>query len=163
MKSSLLRNSISFSKGYMLIIIASFYCSCDNNTAYQRFNSLPEEGWNRQDTMYFAATLKDSLQTYKITLEIRNRSSYIYTNLPILFSMRTPQNKNNIKDSLFIKLANSKGEWLGKGWGELYQYQYTVGHIYTKSPGIYLFRLSYLLPDKKLQGINDIGLKLEKQ
>lgn len=162
MKNSLKKGCLLFRKMCILAIVTSIYSACDNTTVYNKSKSLPEGGWKQQDTVYFATLLKDSLHTYKVTLEIRNNSNYSYTNLPLLFEMRTPPNKDNLKDSIIIKLANSKGEWLGKGWGGLYQSEYTVGRIQANSPGIYLFKLIYLLPDKSLKGINDIGLKLER-
>lgn len=106
--------------------------------------------------------MSDSSKMYKLSLDIRNRSDFPYRNLPILFSYRCPD-KSQVRDTVNITLSDPKGNWLGRGWGGLYQLSYTIGHIQINKPGIYIFKISYLLPDKKISGISDIGIKLETE
>lgn len=145
----------------IIISVASIFHSCDRHTVYHIAKSLPEKGWNKQDTLYFVKTMSDSSKIYELSIDIRNKSDFPYRNLPILFSCRLPD-KSFIRDTINIALSDSKSNWLGKGWGGLYQLSHTVGHLEMKKPGIYIFKITYLLPDKKILGINDIGIRLQE-
>ena len=145
----------------IIISVASIFHSCDRHTVYHIAKSLPEKGWNKQDTLYFVKTMSDSFKIYELSIDIRSKSDFPYRNLPILFSCRLPD-KSFIRDTINVALSDPKGNWLGKGWGGLYQLSHTVGHLQMKKPGIYVFKIAYLLPDKKISGISDIGIRLQK-
>ncbi len=145
----------------VLMSVASAFSSCDRHTVYHIAKSLPERGWSKQDTLYFVKTMSDSCKIYELSIDIRSKSDFPYRNLPILFSCRLPD-KGLIKDTINIALSDAKGNWLGKGWGGLYQLSHTVGHIQMKNPGIYIFKIAYLLPDKRISGISDIGIRLHE-
>ena len=70
-------------KGIILLFVASLLSACDKQTVYHSFQSLPTEGWLREDTLSFDVKVTDSLTYYKLSLEVRNRSNYPYQNLPL--------------------------------------------------------------------------------
>ena len=100
-------------KGIILLFVASLLSACDKQTVYHSFQSLPTEGWLREDTLSFDVKVTDSL-------------------------------------------------WKGDGWGGLYQTAVPAGSVRIGKPGTYLFKVAYTLPDERLQGINDIGIKLKR-
>ena len=65
-------------KGIILLFVASLLSACDKQTVYHSFQSLPTEGWLREDTLSFDVKVTDSLTYYKLSLEVRNRSNYPY-------------------------------------------------------------------------------------
>lgn len=62
-------------KGIILLFVASLLSACDKQTVYHSFQSLPTEGWLREDTLSFDVKVTDSLTYYKLSLEVRNRSN----------------------------------------------------------------------------------------
>ena len=141
-------------KGIILLFVASLLSACDKQTVYHSFQSLPTEGWLREDTLSFDVKVTDSLTYYKLSLEVRNRSNYPYQNLPLSICYTTADSIPSPTDTIQLILADKEGIWKGDGWGGLYQ---TAG-----KPGTYLFKVAYTLPDERLQGINDIGIKLKR-
>lgn len=149
-------------KNLTLLFIASLFIACDKQTVYHNFQSLPTEGWQREDTLSFQVAVPDSATFYSISVEVRNRNNYPYQNLPLLICYDNPETQNFKKDTLEIRLADSTGVWSGDGWGGLYQSTLRAGMVRIGKAGEYRFRITHLLPDTLLPGINDVGIKLKR-
>lgn len=149
-------------KGIILLFVASLLSACDKQTVYHSFQSLPTEGWLREDTLSFDVKVTDSLTYYKLSLEVRNRSNYPYQNLPLSICYTTADSIPSPADTIQLILADKEGIWKGDGWGGLYQTAVSAGSVQIGKPGTYLFKVAYTLPDERLQGINDIGIKLKR-
>lgn len=159
---NLLKHKKSLRKSLILLFAASLCMACDEQTVYHTFQSLPTEGWQRKDTLFFDITIPDSATLYNISVEVRNRNNYPYQNLPLLIYYDSPEAQNIKKDTLEMKLADSAGIWLGDGWGGLYQSTLRAGLIRIGKAGEYRFKITHLLPDEVLPGINDVGIRLKR-
>ena len=156
------KNKTSLLKSLILLFIASFYTACDEQTVYHSFQSLPTEGWQRNDTLFFNVSVADSATLYNVSVEVRNRNNYPYQNLPLLIYYDSPEVPNIKRDTLELRLADNAGIWLGDGWGGLYQSTLPAGFIRIGKAGEYRFKIIHLLPDEVLPGINDVGIKLKR-
>lgn len=157
-----LKNRNLHLKGIILLFVASLLSACDKQTVYHSFQSLPTKGWMQKDTLYFNVDITDSMTYYKLWMEVRNRNNYPYQNLPLSICCDAPDSTLLPADTVQLTLANKEGIWKGDGWGGLYQTATQAGSIRIGKPGIYRFKVAYVLPDESLQGINDIGIKLER-
>ena len=101
---NLLKNKTSLLKSLILLFIASFHTACDEQTVYHSFQSLPTEGWQRNDTLFFNVSVADSATLYNVSVEVRNRNNYPYQNLPLLIYYDSPE-------ALNIKRVR---RWLGR-------------------------------------------------
>lgn len=156
------KNKTSLLKSLILLFIASLYTACDEQTVYHSFQSLPTEGWQRNDTLFFNVSVADSATLYNVSVEVRNRNNYPYQNLPLLIYYDSPEIPNIKRDTLELRLADNAGIWLGDGWGGLYQSTLPAGFIRIGKAGEYRFKIIHLLPDEVLPGINDVGIKLKR-
>ena len=156
------KNKTSLLKSLILLFIASLYTACDEQTVYHSFQSLPTEGWQRNDTLFFNVSVADSATLYNVSVEVRNRNNYPYQNLPLLIYYDSPEVPNIKRDTLELRLADNAGIWLGDGWGGLYQSTLPAGFIRIGKAGEYRFKIIHLLPDEVLPGINDVGIKLKR-
>lgn len=146
----------------VLFFIASIFSACDKKTVYHAFHSLPTEGWLQKDTLLFDVTVPDSNTTYQLSLEIRNRNDYPYRNLSLAVCHLQPESSDTSTDTLNILLADEQGNWLGNGWGGLYQLRFPAGSLRITASGHHTFKIIHTFPDNPLPGINDIGIKLER-
>lgn len=156
-----LKNKAFLRKSWILLLVASLCMACDEQVVYHSFQSLPTEGWQRTDTLFFNVEVPDSATLYNVSVEVRNRNNYPYQNLPLLIHYDSPEAQNIRRDTLKLKLANSAGIWIGDGWGGLYQSAFPAGLIRIGKAGEYRFKITHLLPDEVLPGINDVGIKLK--
>ena len=151
-----------FRKGLILLFAASLCMACDKQTVYHTFQSLPTEGWQQKDTLFFDVMIPDSTTLYYISVEVRNRNDYPYQNLPLLICCDNPEAQNIKRDTLELRLADSGGIWSGSGWGGLYQSTVSAGFLRIGKAGEYCFKITYLLPDEVLPGVNDVGIRLKR-
>lgn len=64
-----------------VILLAVTLTGCQQKIAYYQYRSIPETGWQRNDTLSFAVETADSARMYRMDLEVRNRNDYPYRNL----------------------------------------------------------------------------------
>ena len=132
---NLLKNKTSLLKSLILLFIAGFHTACDEQTVYHSFQSLPTEGWQRNDTLFFNVSVTDSATLYNVSVEVRNRNNYPYQNLPLLIYYDSPEALNIKRDTLELRLADNAGIWLGDGWGGLYQSTLQQDSSVLEKPG----------------------------
>lgn len=149
-------------KGIILLFIVSALSACDKQTVYHTFQAIAQEGWLKEDTLFFNVEVPDSQTYYKLSIEIRNKNNYPYQNLGLSICYDGPEIVKLPADTLNAILATKEGIWKGDGWGGLYQSILPVGSIKIDRAGTYHFKVAYTLPDKSLQGINDIGLHIKR-
>lgn len=156
--TNLLRNKggVHLRNLILLLLAVCTMTACDKQTVYHAFRSIPIEGWQRQDTICFDVNVPDSQTYYKLSVEVRNRNDYPYQNLQLSVSHQSHT------DTLQLTLADKQGIWKGEGWGGLYQTRILVGSTRIDRPGQHQFKIAYTFPDKTLQGINDVGIRLER-
>lgn len=160
--TNLFKNKKECLKCIILLFIASALSACDKQTVYHVFQSIPQEGWKRQDTLLFNVIVPDSQTYYKLTVEVRNRNTYPYQNIGLSVCYDGPEVKRLPADTLEVILADKEGIWKGDGWGGLYQSAFSAGSVKIEKPGNYLFKVAHTLPDDALPGINDVGIKLQR-
>ena len=140
---SLFRNSLS------CLFTACLTAACNENTVYHSYQSLPDNGWGKSDTLSFFVPITDSLPpTLRLFAEVRNRTDYPYQDLHLFISQNL--------------LTDSTGRWFGKGWGSVYQSETFIRSVRPLHPGNYTFKVVSGMKDDILQGINDVGIRISR-
>ncbi|WP_455585780.1 gliding motility lipoprotein GldH [Bacteroides sp.] len=154
---NLLRNNI------WLLIAGWLITACNENTVYHSYRPIPLEGWQKSDTLFFNVPVKDSLRHLHLSAEIRNKSNYAYRNLYLSVSYNLEDSTKWKTDTLLLILADKEGKWYGTGWGSLFQSTLPIGSVVVRHPGNYTFKIIHGMQDELLKGINDIGIKIERE
>ncbi len=148
----------------ILLLSLILLTACDSDTMYHSFLHVSKEGWKKSDTLTFKAPITDSLATYRISVEVRNRIDYPYRNLCLFISHNTQDSTVFVTDTIQYSLADESGKWLGTGVGNLYQ---SVCSSYTfiapRRSGNLIFKLSHGMKDNVLIGINDVGIEIKRK
>jgi gliding motility-associated lipoprotein GldH len=106
--------------------------------------------------------IEDTSALYNVYINIRNNKNYPYQNLWLFLENQNPDS-SIVKDSVECYLADQRGKWLGSGMGSiiempiLYQQQ-----VKFNQKGMYQFRIVQGMRDDVLQGISDVGVRVEK-
>lgn len=131
-------------------------------TVYHSYQSIPERGWGKSDTLVFKVPMPDSLKTLKLFAEVRNENQYPYRNLYLVVSQNLQDSIAFQTDTLELTLADKEGKWTGTGWGNLFQSTLSIGTAVIRHSGNYTFKVSQGMKDDQLIGISDVGIKIEK-
>ena len=147
---------ISFS----LIILG--IVSCDRKRVFESYQTIGQKGWNKDSVMVFNVALKDTTRNHNLYVNIRNSGTYPYSNLWLFLTIGSPDGKFRT-DTVEFSLAEPSGRWKGSGIGDLHDNQILYkSSIYFPHKGKYTFRIKQGMRDNVLQGIRDIGLRIEK-
>lgn len=147
-----------------LIGISCFFLlvACETNTIYHSYHHLPNGRWNKNDTLLFTHKISDSAALYKVSLEIRYQDYYPYRNLFLFIQRNTANSSFFITDTVEYILATPKGKWKGSGLGTLHQITFPYHTFSLPQNRNYSFKIGHVMKEEVLDGINDIGICIEK-
>jgi gliding motility-associated lipoprotein GldH len=139
-----------------------FFAACDTGRVYEESLKIPEAEWNRNETAKFEFAIEDSLAEYAFFLNFRHAGDYPYRNIYLFSKTKSPSGKLAVDTAQMI-LANSQGRWLGKGIGDIYDYQFKFkqGPLFPEK-GTYQVILEQAMREKTLTNVTDIGIGIKK-
>lgn len=151
---SLLKNSI------LAIVAATAISACDDHTVYHSYQSIPEKGWKKSDTLFFQMPINDSLTILRLSAGVRNENNYPYQDLYLFVSHNLEDSTKWQTDTLKFTLSDKEGKWIGTGWGNLYQSVQPMQSAIIRHAGKYTIKVSHGMKDEILNGISDVGIKV---
>ena len=143
--------------------------SCDSNQVFDAYKTIPNT-WHKDSKIEFAIPQQDSITPYNLFVNIRNTSNFKYSNLFLIVEMNFPNGKT-IKDTLEYLMAKPNGEFLGTGFSSLKENKlwYKEAFVFSES-GEYLIKIQHAMREngsvkgiENLEGITDVGFRIEKQ
>jgi gliding motility-associated lipoprotein GldH len=145
-----------------IIIVTVINTSCSNDAFYEEFREVKNEAWDMADIKEFPVHINDTSANYRLIITIRNTTDYAYSNLYMFFTTINPDQTAS-RDTIECLLADRYGNWLGKGFGKIRENRFLIRGQYSfPDTGDYFFTLEHGMRDEVLEGITDIGLRIEK-
>lgn len=143
------------------IIMLLLFGSCNINEIFDDTHSFSDDTWNFAEIIEFEFAVPDTARPYNLYLQLRNTEEYSYSNIWLFLETHAP-NGNVLKDTLEIMLADNSGNWLGKGIGSINVMQIPYKqNVYFINRGIFTISIQHAMRDSVLNGIMDIGFRLE--
>lgn len=146
----------------LLLVIFAGMISCDRRRVFESYKELDKNGWNKDSIVVFKMDLADTIRNNNLFVNIRNKGNYPYSNIYLFLTILSPDGKSRT-DTVEFTLAEPSGKWKGSGIGGLYdnQIEYKSSVFFPKK-GTYTFSIKQGMRDNVLQGIRDIGIRVEK-
>ncbi len=141
--------------------------SCDGNRVFDEYQSI-SGGWAKEDTIKFTLPDLDSIQPYRLFINLRNDNSYPYSNLFLITKMQFPKGKI-ITDTLEYEMAAPDGQWLGTGFTTIKESKLIYKDpVLFSEQGVYTIAIEHAMRQQgeaegieNLPGITDIGFRIE--
>jgi len=150
---------------YLLpVILITLYCSgcTDPNAMMDKNVEIDNHNWSYVNRAKFDVKIDDVNIPYNLYFNLRVTADYKYSNIFVLMHQTGPDNKPT-STRMEFKLANTDGEWLGTGSGNLYSYQMLFKSTYRfPAKGVYHFEIEQNMRDNPLREVSDVGLRVEK-
>lgn len=147
---------------FVLCALFFLFVSCDRNRLYEQNSLVDQKGWYYQSRIPFDVQITDTTKFYNVYANLRVGSDYKYSNIFFWFHVINPT-KEIDKRRVEMLLANERGKWLGRGLGDMYDYQFPV---YTKikfpQSGFYRFEIEQNMREDTLMNIKSVGVRIEE-
>jgi len=136
--------------------------SCDRKKVFESYKELDEKGWNKDSIVVFNVPLADTIKNHNLYVNIRNKGTYAYSNIYLFMSIGSPDGQVKT-DTVEFTLAEPDGRWKGSGIGGLYDNQILFKNsVFFPHKGVYKFQIKQGMRDNVLQGIRDVGIRIER-
>ena len=137
---------------YVLLVLLLAITACQNNTYYHSYQSASTAGWHKNDTLVYSLSTPINSLDYDYEIGIRHKDTYKYRDLWLTIN----------QDTLHLYLADSIGNWQGKGIGNTKQLTLPWENNQSSQDSIDEFRIVYIMKDSILPDILDIGLQIKR-
>jgi gliding motility-associated lipoprotein GldH len=136
--------------------------SCNKNVVYSEYRTFSDEQWYAKDKAVFDLEITDTQSLNNISLMIRHGDTYSYNNLFLFVTTKYPDGKI-LTDTMEVVLSNSKGEWLGSGVGDIFDFKVPIKkNVRFPLGGKYQFTFEQAMRVDPLPMILDFGFEIEK-
>jgi gliding motility-associated lipoprotein GldH len=110
----------------------------------------------------FPDSVNDTINSNNIHFTIRTGTSYPFRNIYLFVTTTSPEG-NSITDTLQYNLADEKGNWYGKGFGDIHELNLPYKtNVFFPVKGTYQIKVQHGMRIENLKGVYDIGIKVEK-
>jgi gliding motility-associated lipoprotein GldH len=152
------------SKYLFLIIFIGILAGCRSkrDLVYTDTVTIPDEVWTLDKVAQFQVSVNDTVSNNNILFSIRTGTSYPFRNIWLFVTTISPLGIS-ITDTLQYMIADEKGEWYGKGFGNIHELDLPFKtNVYFPVKGIYTFSIRHGMRAENLRGVYDLGLRVEK-
>lgn len=149
--------------GYLSLMFLGvlLVASCDRNLVYEENHRIPETSWEKNHELSFLVEIGDTLQAHHISINVRNTATYPMSNLFLFVSIVSPDGLFN-RDTIQFHLAEPSGKWVGKGFGSIHSNRFRYkNNVRFPVTGSYHFTIEHGMRTDWLEGISDVGLRIE--
>jgi len=135
---------------------------CNSNVIHNETKDIPGSEWNKNQILSYDFKIEDTLQPYNVYLSVRNTSKYRFRNLYLFIETTSPRG-NTVRDTFECMLADDRGRWYGKGWGDVYENKIPYKeYIRFPAKGTYGMKIEQAMRRSDLKHITDIGIVIEE-
>lgn len=118
--------------------------------------------WSLNDTACFNVDIIDTLAYYNFYINLRHSTDYKFSNI-FLFLHTTFPGGQVTSDTLQILLADNSGKWIGSGMGKVKECRVMLqDRVRFPRSGNYSFCIEQAMRAEPLEGIEDIGIRIER-
>ncbi|MEN8139225.1 MAG: gliding motility lipoprotein GldH [Bacteroidota bacterium] len=148
---------------FVPVLFILFITSCDENRVYDNYVGIPDATWNKDSIIEFNFSLEDTLSKNQVFINVRNTVDYQYSNLYLFTKVSFPDGKI-LQDTLEYEMTDVDGQWLGEGLSGLKSnLLYYKKDVVFYAKGDYTVSIQHGMRTENLEGIQDVGLRIESE
>ncbi|PHS10779.1 MAG: gliding motility lipoprotein GldH [Kordia sp.] len=156
-------------RNYLVLLVAIIsLTACDSKHVLDEYKTIPNT-WNRDAIIDFNFKAPDTVAAYDLFINVRNNSSYEFSNLFLIVKITSPSN-NKVIDTLEYEMTTPRGEWLGTGFSEIKENKlWYKEQFHFKEEGEYNVNITHAIRKNgatkgvsELKGVTEVGFRIEK-
>ena len=148
---------------FLLLLVSSLLIiSCDSTVVFTGSVAMKGNNWDLMNIPVFSVPVTDTTNSNNLSFIIRTGSDYPFRNIFLFVTATSPEGRM-LTDTLQYYLADDKGRWYGKGFGDIHElYLPYKSNVFFPSKGEYSFKIQHGMRTESLPGIYDIGIRIER-
>lgn len=136
--------------------------ACNKDVVYEENMPVNCHGWQVEDTLIYSAKIKDTLQAYDLSVNIRHRDVYDYMNVYLKIETILPSGLHKV-ETISLPLCDDAGKWYGRCTGDIcFNRLRIMQKVRFPEVGTYQFRIKHEMRVDALDNILDVGFRVEK-
>ena len=152
-----LRNS---SITYLLITVAlTLLVSCNRKVVYSHYENIPDDGWERTDTLKFSICPIIAEGDYREDVGLRINNTFPFRRLMLIVDQHTVPSGMMRSDTLHARLIDHNGSIEGKGIN-YFQYEFHLANIYLNTTDTLFVTIRHNMKRELLGGVADVGITI---
>ena len=145
-----------------IALVCALATACSDDVVYREYHSFRDNEWHASEKAVFDVEVKDTVSLNNISLMVRHADSYPYNNIFLFVATKYPDGRT-LTDTMEVVLSGSKGEWLGSGLGDIFDFKVPVKkNVRFPLGGKYTFTFEQAMRVDPLPLIMDFGFEIEK-
>jgi len=133
---------------------------CNTNNLVDTNEEMPQRNWSYVQKVKAIVMIKDQTKAVDLKFKLRHTGEYRYANIFILMSLSGP-GMPKVTRRYEYRLAESDGQWLGKGSGNLFTYTLPLlSDYHFPQAGTYTIEVEQNMRDNPLKEISDAGISV---
>jgi len=149
-------------KIFVLITLLLFMSCKEEGVIYSTQRLIPTKNWNSKDTLVYNFKITDTIKHFDVYLNMRNTSSYQWSNIYIFSDLKFPNNKIR-RDTFEFYLADKQGRWFGTNSGTIIDNTMPIFKN-KRFPliGDYSLTIEQAMRDLELKEVINVGVKIKE-
>jgi gliding motility-associated lipoprotein GldH len=150
---------------FILLTVFLIY-SCDKKRVFDEYKTVGS-AWHKDSIITFDLPVLDSTKRYNLFINLRDNNNYQYNNLFLIVSIEKPNGYTKV-DTLEYQMASPDGTLLGEGFTDIKESKLFYKEN-VRFKGKYKVSIKQAVREtgkvpgvKLLEGITDVGLRIEK-
>ena len=145
-----------------VLLLLFLLSSCNSDIIFTDNVVMQDNTWKLSNVPDFSIQINDTAQLTDVLFTIRSGSDYPFRNLYLFVTVSSPDG-SIMTDTLEYYLADEKGNWYGKGFGDIHEHNLPYRtKVFFPAKGTYFFYIQHGMRIGNLPGIYDFGLRIEK-
>ncbi len=152
-------------RGFAILSLCAVLASCrEGRTAAFEYRPVPVEGWEAGDTLHFRVDTIRQGGSYRLSIGVRTSAAkpYPFRSIWLLICQHRHNPEAFTRDTLECRLANERGDALGNGTS-LYTSTAAWQTVQLPEGSSADITVNHIMRRDMLQGVTDVGIKLERE
>ena len=146
-----------------LISLLLLFNGCDRSVKFERNTPVDAAGWNYEHKVVYTTHIADTASLFDIYINVRNYTDYPFSNLILFFTTEFPDGRQ-FRDTVECVLADRTGAWTGSGFGRIKSNSFHFRtDVWFPLEGEHTFMIGHAMREEYLEGIKDIGIRIERK
>ena len=149
-------------KTILILAVAALWMSCDRQKVYSHYEHVIQEGWEKNDTLFYEVPPVKEAGTYEEIIGIRTDISFPFQSIALNVAQEVIPQGTRYQTTKNCVLYDESGKERGNGISR-FQHEIYLKDIQLNKGDSVRIRITHNMRREILSGVSDIGIILKRK